>query len=63
MSLFSPINTRSRGNAFGNGSSEEIIMEATMGYFFANSATLFPVRDELLYLTADVASLDDFRML
>ena len=48
MPLFSPVNTRSKGDAFGNGSSEELIRQAVMGYIFDKWMSLFPLRSVLV---------------
>ena len=47
MSLFSPIKTRSKGDAFETGSSKDLIRHATMGYLFEKWQSLFPLRSVL----------------
>jgi hypothetical protein len=47
MSVFSPIKTRSKGDAFQTGSSKELIRHATMGYLFEKWQSLFPLRSVL----------------
>ena len=47
MSVFSPIKTRSKGDAFETGSSKELIRHATMGYLFEKWQSLFPFRSVL----------------